>query len=265
MRAVHEAPGLRLAGLMTHISAPDGLADPETLRQLALFERIRCDALREGLRPDWVHAANSATLFTGRRANYDTVRPGIAAYGALASHLSGARALRPVLALRSQVVFLKDIPAGTPVGYGSTWRAPRPTRLATLPLGYNDGVPWTREGCGDVLIRGRRAPIVGRVSMDYTTVDVGMIPDVRVGDAATIIGRDGEQEITLEELAERAGTIAHQVSCSVGRRVLRVHRGGEELLLAQQMGAGGRLREPSFDFEPEFGPPHATRRGGAGP
>ena len=162
------------------------------------------------------------------------MRPGIAAYGALPRHLPGACELRPVLSLRSQVVFLKDVPAGTPVGYGSTWRAPGPTRIATIASGYNDGVPLRLGGVGEVLLGGRRAPVVGQVSMDYTTVDVGQLPGVRVGDAATFIGRDGVDEIRIEDVADRVGSIPYEIACSVGKRVSRVYLGGEDVLLPGQ-------------------------------
>ena len=178
--------------------------------------------------------ANSAAIFTDMRPRYDTVRPGISAYGILPANLPGAGDLRPVMSLKSQIVFLKDIPRGSCVGYGSTWRAPRPTRIATLPLGYNDGVPWRLSNRGEVLVHGMRAPIVGRVSMDYVTIDVGHIRDVGVGDTVTLIGHDGGQSIDVEEVARHADTIAYEITCAVGRRVKRTYVGGAELELSPQ-------------------------------
>jgi len=177
--------------------------------------------------------ANSASIFTDLRLG-DTVRPGIAAYGALPPHLPGAQELRPVMSLRSQVVMLKDVASGACLGYGSTWRAPRATRIATLAIGYADGVPWALSNCGEVLVHGTRAPIVGRVSMDYTTIDVGAIDGVRVGDTATFFGSDGDEQLSVSEVARKAGTIAYEITCQVGPRVKRVQVGGRDALLPIQ-------------------------------
>jgi alanine racemase len=134
------------------------------------------------------------------------------------------------MSLHTQNVFLKDLPAGAPVGYGGTWRAERATRIATLPVGYNDGLAWRLGNVGAVLVRGQRAPIVGRVSMDYTCVDVGHVAGAAVGDRVTLVGRQGGERITLEDLAEQVGTIPYEISCAVGKRVERVYVGGEDLL-----------------------------------
>jgi alanine racemase len=152
----------------------------------------------------------------------------------LPERLGPAPELRPVLSLETQVVFLKDVPAGAPIGYDGTWRAPRPTRIATIPVGYNDGLSWRLSNRGEALVRGQRAPIVGLVSMDYTTVDVGHIAGVRVGDRVTLIGSQGYQTIGLEELARKADTIPYEIACSVGERVERIYRGGEVELVPQQ-------------------------------
>ncbi len=234
LREVKASPNLDLAGIMTHISAPDGALAASTADQQRLFEGVLRDARAEGLRGGWTHMANSAAIFTSLRPSYDTVRPGISAYGILPQDLRGSDDLRPVLSLRTQVVFLKDIPAGYAVGYGSTWRASRPTRIATLPVGYNDGVAWRLGNRGEVLVRGVRARIVGRVSMDYTTVDVGHIRGVEVGDVVTLIGSDGSQSISADEVAARADTIAYEITCSVGKRVVRVPRGGTDVYVPAQ-------------------------------
>lgn len=223
---------LALAGIMTHIASRNGTTDPATLEQLRAFDEVLAAARARGIVPGAVHVANSCTILSGVRGPYDMVRPGLAAYGALPAETTTAEELRPVFALASQVVFLKDVPAGTPVGYDATWRAQGPTRIATLPVGYADGVPWSLSGSGQVLLRGHRAPIIGRVSMDYTTVDVGHVPGVCVGDKATLVGRDGAEELRLADVAQCAGTIPHEVLCSVGRRVERIYKGGDEILPA---------------------------------
>ena len=228
--AIRAADCVELAGLMTHVSAPSGGLAPGTADQVRAFLGVLEHAESVGIRPPSVHLANSATLFTGVRGPFDTVRPGISAYGILPAEVPGSSELVPVMSLRSSVVFLKDLPAGAPVGYDSRWVAPRPSRIATLPIGYNDGLPWRLSGRGEALIGGHLAPIVGRISMDYTTIDVTDIPGVSVGDAATFLGRDGDQCLPVEELARRAGTIPYEITCSIGKRVQRVPVGGGTLV-----------------------------------
>jgi alanine racemase len=256
LRDVHASPNVSLEGIMTHIASPEGALVPESAEQISAFRAVLEAARAEDLVRGWIHASNSASIFTGLEPGFDTVRPGISAYGILPRRLADGR-LRPVMSLRSQVVFLKDLPQGASVGYASTWRAPQTTRIATIPAGYNDGVAWRLSNRAHVLVRGKRAPIVGRVSMDYVTVDVGGIPGVSVGDRVTLIGSDGDEEITVEELADQAGTIPYEITCSVGRRVTRVPRGGEDLLipsqeapLASSLPPHTQTRNPLRDPEP---------------
>lgn len=251
LREVRDSSQLELAGIMTHVASPDGALDPFTAVQLETFERLVADARAEGLRGGWVHALNSATLFTSgggdalRARGHDTVRVGIAAYGALPRHLPGAAELVPVMSVRTRIAFLKDVAAGTPVGYASTWRAPRATRIATVPIGYGHGLPWGLRG-GEVLIRGRRAPIVGRISMDYATLDVGHLSGIEVGQVVTLVGRDGDDELCIEDMARGAGTIPYELTCSLGR-IDRVFRGGEDVTVPQQRPA---LRAPAAEPRP---------------
>jgi alanine racemase len=213
---------------MTHMAAADGMNDEFTHQQLRVFEEVLAAARERGLLRGWVHAANSSCIFSGIQPQYDCVRPGISAYGVLPGTMAAARALQPVMSLHSQIIFLKDVPAGAKVGYSGTWTAQSATRIATLPVGYNDGLAWRLGNKGHVLVRGRRAPIVGRVSMDYTSIDVGHIPGVSVGDRVTIVGTQGAESITLEDLAQQVGTIPYELSCAVGKRVERIYKGGEE-------------------------------------
>src|SRR5688572_21970246 len=142
LELVHQSPSLELAGVMTHVASPEGALDPRTGEQLSVFDSVLAQARERSLLRGWIHAANSACLFTGIDALYDCVRPGISAYGVLPGNLPGSAELEPVMSLHSQIVFLKDLPAGAEVGYGGTWRAPRSTRIATLPVGYSDGLAW---------------------------------------------------------------------------------------------------------------------------
>jgi alanine racemase len=152
------------------------------------------------------------------------VRPGLVLYGHHSSpHLAEKHRLdvRPVLALKTRVVFIKDIGPGRTISYGRTFTAPKPMRVATLAIGYGDGYSRELSNRGDVLIRGRRARILGTVTMDQTMVDVTDIPDARVGDEAVLIGRQGGEAITVAELAARIGTIPYIVTCSISKRVIR--------------------------------------------
>jgi len=250
LREIRSSSSLELCGTMTHVSAAEGALADSTREQARSFENVLHSARAERLLRGSIHMANSAALFTSLRPLYDTVRPGISAYGILNPDLPGSGELKPVLSLRSQIVFLKDVPAGTPIGYSSTWRAERATRIATLPVGNHAGVPWRLSNSGEVIVRGRRAPIVGRVTMDYITVDVGHIPGVSVGDTATLIGSDGHETITVEEVAEKAGTIAYEITCSVGRRVQRLYLGGADLELASQRAREARTQLPAFPAPP---------------
>ncbi|MBI5431656.1 MAG: alanine racemase [Planctomycetes bacterium] len=250
LELIHASPNVELAGVMTHMSAAAGALDPHTQAQMRQFDGVLAAARERGLLRGPVHAANSACIFTGLDPLYDMVRPGISAYGVLPGKLPGASELEPVMSLHTQVVFLKDLPAGAPVGYGGTFKAKRATRIAILPLGYHDGVNWRLGNRGAALVRGDRAPIVGRVSMDYTTLDVTDIPQVRVGDRVTLIGRQGEHVIRLEDLAKAAKTIAYEISCAVGQRVERVYVGGEDVVPRRRARS-----EParSAAFEPSAG------------
>lgn len=234
LHAVHAASHLELAGVMTHISSSEGALDPRTDEQVRIFDETLSAARAEGMELGQVHISNSAALFTGLQPLHDLVRPGISAFGILPGELPGSEELKPVLSLKSQIVFLKDVPNGRGVGYGSTWRARGDRRIATVPVGYNDGVSWRLSNRGEVLVRGQRAPIAGRVSMDYTTIDVTEIPLVSVEDVVTFIGADGENRIGVEEIAGLAETIAYEITCAVGRRVQRVCIGGHDLILPAQ-------------------------------
>ena len=230
-------PSLRLMGLMTHVAASAPEQRESGRRQLRRFDAVVQAARARGHQPECVHVGNSAAAFGGLRPLHDAIRPGIAAYGLLDPRAIDASlastgdlpALRPVLSLKSQVVFFKDLPEGSPIGYDGTCVLERPSRVGTLPLGYHDGVPWRLSGRGYVLIDGRRAPILGRISMDYTTVDLTDLPGVQVGDEAVIIGRSGSQSLSALDLAQWAGTIPYEITCSVGHRVQRRVVGGSAI------------------------------------
>lgn len=223
-RRIARSPWLELEGVATHFAGTSAAHDPANEAQLAAFLEVRAAVEREGLGAPLWHAAASAALFSGMRAEFDLVRPGGALFGIVPADAGpAARELKPVLSLHTQVIFLKDVAAGTPIGYQRTHRTAGKTRIATVPVGYNDGLPLRLGNRGSVLLRGMRAPIVGKVSMDYTMVDVGRIRGVKVGEPVTLIGRDGAQALPVEEVAALADTIPYEVLCSLGRRVARVY------------------------------------------
>ena len=221
------SPQLELAGAMTHFATADD--DPEFMeRQLKSFEPFARELRRHW--PDIaLHAANSAATLREPRSQLTLVRCGIAIYGCDPMHEDPeAHDLEPALELRSYVAAVKSAQRGDSAGYGRRFVSREETWIATLPIGYGDGIRRALTNNCDVLIGGRRYPLVGTVSMDNITVDLGPEPIVRGGEPATIIGRDGAQRQTAEELARRIGTINYEVLTGISRRVPRVyHRDGE--------------------------------------
>jgi alanine racemase len=210
-RFIDESPGLRLAGTWTHFGSAD--SDPDmTERQFALFTETLA---RMNVEPGIRHASNSAASLRRPDFALDAVRCGIAIYGC---EWPGTR---PALSLRSVVTHVKTVHEGATVGYGALWRATSTSRIATVAIGYADGVSRARANSGDVLVNGRRAPLIGMVSMDAVTLDVTDVPGVQVGDIATLIGRDGADRITAEEVAGWSNTISYEVLTAIGPRVER--------------------------------------------
>ena len=222
------APHLRLDGVFTHLAVADAPTDPFTDAQLDAFDAVLDDLARAGhdVR-DRAHAANSAGALAHPRARYAAVRAGIASYGISpgqgVDHL--ARELRPAMSLHARVSHVKPVRAGEGVSYGLRHRFTADTVVATLPIGYADGVPRRSSAQGaSVLLQGRRCPIVGVVTMDQLMVVVGHLADeVRVGDPAVLLGRQGEASITANEWGDLLGTIGYEVVCGISSRVARRH------------------------------------------
>jgi alanine racemase len=222
---VAERTELVLAGVCTHFAVADEPDDPYTADQIARFEAVLADLDAAGLLPAIVHAANSAGLLAFPDARFDLVRAGIAIYGIPPTpELAGRAVLRPALALKARVSHVKVLDAGSRLSYGLRYRLDREARIATVPIGYADGVPRNLAAVGgEVLIGGRRWPVAGTVTMDQLMVDVGD-DDVAVGDEVVLIGRQGDAEVTAQEWAERLGTIAYEIVCGIGPRVPRTYR-----------------------------------------
>jgi len=223
--AAARAPGVRLVGAMTHFATADERGDAFFGEQLARF-RAWGDELRARHPDVLLHAANSAATLREPAAHLDLVRPGVALYGLDPfGEDPAARDLRPALQLETWVAAVKPIAPGESAGYGRRFVAERPTHLATLPIGYGDGVRRALTNNADVLVRGVRRPLVGTVSMDNVTVDVGSPPQAAVGEPAVLLGAQGGERILAEELARRLGTINYEITCALLPRVVREYVG----------------------------------------
>jgi alanine racemase len=221
--ALHEMPGVVVEGVFTHFATADSADQDYARRQLDRFHRVLAELEARGLRPPLVHAANSAAMLALPQARFDMVRPGVAIYGlAPSAEVRLPEGFRPALAFKTQVAQVKEIPAGEGVSYGATYITTAPTRIATLPVGYADGFRRGPTNWGEVLVRGRRAPILGRVAMDQCMVDVTDIPGVCQGDEVVLIGSQGDDELTAEAVAERLGTISYEVVAELLARVPRI-------------------------------------------
>ncbi|HEY7373203.1 MAG TPA: alanine racemase [Polyangia bacterium] len=216
---------LRLAGLCTHFASADLPDATVTEQALDRFDVCMEQARRAGFTDLAHHAANSAAAVRFPRARLSAVRPGLALFGAMPSRHVAIADLEPTLRLATRIMALHDIPTDTPVSYGGLWRASRPSRIATLPVGYADGYPrHVRDACA--LVGGRRVPVVGAVCMDMLMIDVTDVPpaDAGLGSAVTLIGRDGGEQITVDDVASWAGTLNYEILCGISKRVPRILR-----------------------------------------
>jgi alanine racemase len=216
-------PSLRLAGLYTHFVNSEDAEHPLTIDQLARF-LDKTDALAASAGGRLLrHAANSGAVFFSPSSHLDLVRPGISLYGVdPTGKPSIDRPLRPVLRWTAPLIGIRDVPAGHAVGYNQTWTAPRDTRIGLVPIGYADGYPRACSNRGVMLINGCQAPVVGRVSMDLTTIDLSQVPMAAIGDDVTILDSDPLSATSVYKLAEWAGTIPYEIFCRIGSRVRRV-------------------------------------------
>lgn len=213
---------LRVEGLLTHLADADGQAFEYTHSQITRFQSLVQQVEAAGLSIPLIHAANSAAIIGYPSAHFTLVRPGIMLYGYHAAPSGGASTvLRPVLSLKTRIVQLRAVASGESISYNRTHVAGRPTKIAVLPVGYADGYNRALSNRGHVLIQGRRAAVVGRICMDMTMVDVTEIPAVQPGDEAVLIGRQGTEQITADDLAALLGTIPYEILCAIGSRVPR--------------------------------------------
>lgn len=224
LEKISRIKGIEFQGLCSHFAAADSADLSFTRRQLDHFIKVIREAENKDIRIPIKHISNSGALLSLKESRLDMVRPGIMLYGVYpAPHFKKIIDLKPALTLKTQVAFLKTVEAGRTISYGMTYRAAKKTRIATLPIGYGDGFSRSHSNKGEVLIGGRRAPIVGIVTMDQIMVDVGRIPGVAVGDEAVLIGEQGKERIAAAEVAGRIGTISYEVLSQLGKRISRVY------------------------------------------
>jgi alanine racemase len=231
IRGIENLPGLVVEGIFTHLAIADmrdakGVPDwgrEYTLNQVRSFREVLQELEDNGVHIPYAHAANSAAVFTYPASHFNMVRPGIAIYGLdPSSQVPCPPGFKPALSFKTQVAQVKELPPGSYVSYGCTYRTQGSTRVAVIPVGYADGFRLGPRNWGEVLVKGRRVPLVGRVCMDQSMIDVTDVPDVRQGDEVVLIGQQGDDRITVGEVAERLGTINYEVVSEILARVPRV-------------------------------------------
>ena len=228
---ISKLPMLEIEGVFTHFANADASSQENTLRQLEKFDEMIEAMEAVGVTFSLKHCANSAGIIELTERKFDLVRAGIISYGLWPSDevKKDVVQLKPILSLKSHVVYVKEVEPGCAVSYGSTWVAEEKRKIATIPIGYGDGYPRSLSNKGYVLIKGCKAPIVGRVCMDQMMVDVTDIPEeIRVGDRVTLIGQDGDLTITAEEIGDLSGRFNYELVCDLGNRIPRIYyKGGE--------------------------------------
>ncbi len=225
-----ELSGLQLKGLSTHLASAEDLIASQTEDQADRLEEALRHVRGLGIEPEWIHVANSAALVAGCAFPENMVRIGALLYGYClpivlppGRQMPGPPDVEPILTLKSRVVFLKDVPCGTPLGYGAAFHTRRRSRIATVPVGYADGLSRALSNRGRAIVRGGYAGIVGNISMDLTLLDVTDVPGVDIGDEVTLLGHADGCSITALEIADLIDTVPYEVLCSIGRRVPRIY------------------------------------------
>jgi alanine racemase len=225
-----ELKGLRMTGVFTHLASAEDLVATQTDEQLARFDQA-LDTLRSfKINPKWVHISNAAALLTRTHLPENLVRIGALLFGYCLPinfpqgvEVPEIPLFEPVLTFKSRVVYLKDVPSGTPLGYGAAFHARRPSRIATVPVGYADGLNRSLSNRGQAIVRGHAGRIVGNISMDLALLDVTDIPGVAVGDEVILIGSSGAASINAMDIARLIGTVPYEVLCTIGKRVPRIY------------------------------------------
>ena len=220
-------PGLDAEGIFTHFPMDYVRHGDFTRRQIELFKGLISRLEAKGIHFKYRHCANSDAINNcpeAVREPFNLVRAGLNLHGLFDPAEDRDAGINPVLSLKTRLIAVRELPAGRSIGYGATYRLSQPTRVGTIAAGYADGFPLALSNRGRVLIRGKACPIIGRISMDYTTIDLGQVPDAAVGDVVTCIGRDGGESVSTEDWAKIKGTHPYDIICSFSPRVKRVHR-----------------------------------------
>ena len=220
-QALAARPQLRLTGLMSHFATADRPGQPENERQLHRWRQAQAIVAAAGLRPRWQHVAHSAATLTLPECHEQLVRCGLLLYGLDPMQPPLAAGLAPILSWQTEIVALRQLPAGTPVSYHGRWRATRPSQIATLPVGYADGYRRGMTGRAQVLIQGQRCPVIGTICMDFCMVDVTQLTTVALGEPVILLGRQGTEQIDAHEMAAWADTIAYEITCGISPRLPR--------------------------------------------
>ena len=225
IKHVHSTRSIEIEGVYTHFSSA-GRDAVMTEMQIGSFEKAIQEIKEQGIDPRYKHAANSIAVVDWKKSHFNLVRPGILLYGVYPKQeFRRDFKLKPVMTLKTRIVFLKDAPPGRAISYGRTYITQKPTKIATVPIGYADGYGRILSNKAEALVRGQYVRVVGRVTMDQTLLDVGHIKDVKVGDEVVLIGTQGDAEIPVEKIAKLAGTIPYEIIAGIMDRVPRVYKG----------------------------------------
>ncbi len=225
-----ELKGLQLTGLFTHLASAEDMVASQTDEQGERFTQALAQLRGLQVEPEWLHVSNSAALLSGRKFPENLVRIGALLYGYCmplivppGQELPKVPEFEPVLSFKSRIVYMKDVPSGTPLGYSAAFYTRRTSRIATVPVGYADGLSHALSNRGYAIVRGRRARIVGSISMDLSLLDVTDIAGTNIGDEVILMGQEGQCSINALEIAQLLGTVPYEILCSIGKRVPRIY------------------------------------------
>ena len=218
VKEIGKMKNIEIEGIFTHFAATNEEDGNYTRKQFEKYKKALLELERERINIPLKHVANSTAILNSSRFHLNAVRPGIIVYGLFPSPKTKQIVqLRPAAELKTKIIVLKEISAGKSIGYGKTYTTTRPTRIATLPVGYADGYSWLLSNKGEVLVRGQRAPIIGRICMDLCMIDVTHIGKVQIGDEVVLWGKQGSEMISVEEVAQKTGSIVYEVICMVDK------------------------------------------------
>ncbi len=218
VKEIGKMKNIEIEGIFTHFAATNEEDGNYTRKQFEKYKKALLELERERINIPLKHVANSTAILNSSRFHLNAVRPGIIVYGLFPSPKTKQIVqLRPAAEFKTKIIFLKEVSAGKSIGYGKTYTTTRPTRIATLPVGYADGYSWLLSNKGEVLVRGERAPIIGRICMDLCMIDVTHIEGVEIGDEVVLWGKQGSGMVSAEEIAQRIGSIVYEVICMVDK------------------------------------------------